>query len=169
MQVLFFEVLLGDRLVLFDPIRNGIGVAEEADPGGPVVLPVVIDLATGQGSPRGIGPAQVDLVDDRRSGVLQCQLGDVAEDQLLVEVLGTDGDLRTFRDSPPAPPPSEAPSLAPSATSSEPASPEPEPSDSSPCPQPVADKASTAITASISCQRCCIVHPLSGPGIPRVL
>jgi len=56
------------------------------------VLPVHVDVAPGQGLPRGLGALEARAVTDQGAAGLQRLDRDLAEDELLGELLGADGE-----------------------------------------------------------------------------
>jgi hypothetical protein len=119
------QVFLGNCFVLLLAVRNGLLVPEVDYPAGPRVLPVRVDLAGFQRLAGRVSPGQAGPVGYRCTGGLEGLNGNLAEDQLLGELLGADGDLQTgqghlFPASPPptlpAPPPAPPPPPQPAAT-----------------------------------------------------
>ena len=90
LQVVLFEVGLRSGVVLFLAIRDRLGVAQVADPDRPRVLPVHVYVAVDKGLPGRVGTGQPDLVLHACPGVFEGLERDVAQDQLLGEVLGAD-------------------------------------------------------------------------------
>src|SRR5699024_10205847 len=88
-----FQVLRAHRLELFVRVGDRVLVVQVVDPAGAGVLDVKVHLPGLHRRPGAVGALDVGEVADLRAGRGQGELGDVAEDDVLGEVLRADCEL----------------------------------------------------------------------------